>query len=139
MLLDLTGFEVGEEIVLKSLPFDPMHHEHEMKMGGGKEHMEHVGNMGHMEMGNHHHMAMEPTEMSHHYTDAAQLPDGSEFYLLKLVVAQKTDFSRSVPERLSEIPQPVFGGATTRRITISMTTDDAGMRWLINGKSPQMD
>src|ERR687886_2271208 len=35
MLLDLSGFEVGEEVVLRSLPFDPMHHEHEMEMGQG--------------------------------------------------------------------------------------------------------
>ena len=33
LLLDLTGFEVGEELALKSLAFDPMHREHEM--GGG--------------------------------------------------------------------------------------------------------
>src|SRR5215211_4121188 len=33
VLLDLSSFEVGEGVVLRSLPFDPMHHEHEMKMG----------------------------------------------------------------------------------------------------------
>ena len=142
VLLDLTGFEVGEEVVLKSLPFDPMHHEHEKKAGGDMDHMEHVGHMdhmGHRKMGHHHHVAMEPTDTSHHHTDTTQLPDGSEFYLLKLVVAQKRDYSGSVPETLSEIPQPDFGGAATRPITISMTTDDAGMRWLINGKTLQMD
>jgi blue copper oxidase len=37
------------------------------------------------------------------------------------------------------VPQPDLGGATTRPITISMTTDDGGMRWLINGKTHSME
>ena len=118
VLLDLNSFEVGEEVVLRSLPFDPMHREHEMDMGGGMEHMD----MGH-----------------HHQMGPARLPDGSEFYLLKLVVAEKTDYARRVPESLSDLPQPDLGGAATRPITISMTTDDQGMRWLINGKTHNMD
>jgi blue copper oxidase len=122
VLLDLSSFEVGEEVVLKSLPFDPMHREHEMEMGGDMEHMD---------MGHHHHM--------HHQMGPARLPDGSEFYLLRLVVAQKSDYSRSVPQTLSEIPQPDSSGATSRPITISMTTDDQGMRWLINGRTHSMD
>jgi blue copper oxidase len=126
VLLDLTGFEVGEEVVLKSLPFDPMHREHDMDMGGG---MEHMGHLGHMDMGNH----------MHHQMGPAHLPDGSEFYLLRLVVKEKTDYSRSVPESLSEIPQPNLGEADTRAITISMTMDEQGMRWLINGKTHTMD
>src|SRR5918995_5917224 len=101
VLLDLSGFEVGEEVVLRSLPFDPMHHEHEM--GEGMEHMghmDHAGHTGHMEMGHH---------MDHqmgHQMGPARLPDGGEFYLLKFVVGEKTDYARSVPEILSEIPQP---------------------------------
>jgi blue copper oxidase len=130
VLLDLRGFEAGEEVVLSSLPFDPMHREHEMEMGGGMDHMEHMGHMEHMDMG-HHHMD--------HQMGPARLPDGSEFYLLRLVVKEKTDYSRSVPETLSEIPQPALGEADTRPITISMTTDDGGMRWLINGKTHSMD
>jgi blue copper oxidase len=121
VLLDLSSFEVGEEVVLKSLPFDPMHREHEMEMGGDMEHM------GHMDMGHHHQMG------------PARLPDGSPFYLLKLVVNERTDYTRRVPEMLSEIPQPDFAEAATRPITISMTTDDQGMRWLINGKTHSMD
>jgi suppressor of ftsI/bilirubin oxidase len=129
VLLDLAGFEVGQELVLKSLPFDPMHREHEMEMGGGMDHMEH------MEMGNHHHMG----HHMHHQMGPARLPDGSEFYLLKLVVAEKTDYSRSVPETLSEVPRPDFAEANNRPISISMTTDEGGMRWLINGKTHRMD
>ena len=126
VLLDLRDFEVGEELVLRSLPFDPMNREHEMEMGGGMDHMEHMGHMEHMDMG-------------HHHMDPARLPDGSEFYLVRLVVKEKTDYSRSVPETISEIPQPDLGGANTRLIAISMTTDDGGMRWLINGKTHSMD
>src|SRR5215207_5897248 len=121
VLLDLSSFEVGKEVVLRSLPFDPMHREHEMEMGVDMEHMEH------MEMGHHHQMG------------PARLPDGSEFYLLKLVVAEKSDYVRRVPGMLSEISQPDFAEAATRPITISMTTDDQGMRWLINGKTHNMD
>jgi blue copper oxidase len=122
VLLDLSSFEVGQEVVLKSLPFDPMHREHEMEMGGGMEHMD---------MGHHHHMA--------HQMGPARLPDGSEFYLLRLVVAEKSDYSRSVPQTLSEVPQLDLSGATIRPITISMTMDDQGMRWLINGRTHSMD
>jgi blue copper oxidase len=132
LLLDLRSFEVGEELVLRSLPFDPMHREHEMEMGGGMDHMEH---MDHMDMGHHH---MDRHHMDHQM-GPARLPDGSEFYLLRLVVKEKTDYSRSVPKTLSEIPQLDLGEADTRPITISMTTDDGGMRWLINGKTHTMD
>jgi blue copper oxidase len=134
VLLDLEDFEVGEEVVLKSLPFDPMHREHEMEMGGSMGHMEHAGHMEHMEqmdMGHHHHMG--------HQMGPARLPDGSEFYLLRLVVTEKSDYSASVPQTLSEIPQPDMSEAVSRPITISMTTDDQGMRWLINGRTHGMD
>src|SRR5919202_6684597 len=138
VLLDLSSFEVGEEVVLRSLSFDPMHHEHEMKMGGGREQMEHMEHSGHMDhtshmddMGHHHHMD--------HHVSLAQLSDGSAFYLLKLVVAKQADHSTGVPEMLSRLPQPNLGGAASRPITVSMTTDDRGMQWLINGKTHEMD
>jgi blue copper oxidase len=140
VLLDLSSFEVGEEIVLKSLPFDSMHHEHEMKVGEGMDHMEHMGHMGHVEhmghidhrgMGHHHHMD--------HHVSPAHLSDGSAFYLMKLVVTEKTDYLRNVPETLSRLPQLDLGGAASRPITVSMTTDDRGMQWLVNGKTHTMD
>jgi FtsP/CotA-like multicopper oxidase with cupredoxin domain len=115
-------------------------------MGGSMDHMEpmgHMGHMDHMEMG---HMEMSHHQMGHHMDHQmghqmgpARLPDGSEFYLLKLVVGEKTEYARSVPETLSEIAQPDLGQADARPITISMTTDDGGMRWLINGKTHKMD
>jgi blue copper oxidase len=162
VLLDLRSFEIGEELVLKSLPFDPMHHEHEMGMGEATEHTghmermdhtehtghtEHMGHMKHMEMEQHHQAGHHMDHQTGHHMDhqtghqmgPARLPDGSAFYLLKLVVGEKTDYSRSVPEILSEIPQPELGEADHRPITISMTTDEVGMRWLINGKTHTMD
>src|SRR5215212_6134433 len=131
VLLDLSSFEVGEEIVLRSLPFDPMHHEHEMKMHGGMDHMEHMDVEHHHHMGHHEHMD--------HHVSPTQLSDGSAFHLLKLVVTEKMNYSRSVPETLSTMPQLDLSGAISRPITVSMTTDDRGMQWLINGKTYEMD
>jgi blue copper oxidase len=130
VVLDLSSFEVGEEIVLRSLPFDPMHHEHETRMDGGMDHMEHM-EMGHHHVDHHDHMD--------HHVSPTQLSDGSAFYLLKLVVTEKMDYSRSVPETLSTMPQLDLSGAASRPITVSMTTDDRGMQWLINGKIHEMD
>jgi blue copper oxidase len=139
VLLDLSSFEVGEEVVLKSLPFDPMHREHEMEMDEGMEHMGHMEHTEHMEMGHHHQMGHHMDHQMGHQMGPARLPDGSEFYLLRLVVMERTDYTRRVPETLSEIPQPDLGEVDTRPITISMTTADGRMRWLINGKTHQMD
>jgi blue copper oxidase len=123
VLLDLSGFEAGEEVMLRSLPFDPMHNEHDMEMAG---HMDH-GDMDHMDMGHHHHMG------------PARLPDGSGFYLLRLVVSERVDYAGRVPETLSEVPQSGFTGAITRHVTLSMATEGETNRWLINGLSHEMD
>jgi blue copper oxidase len=133
VLLDLSSFEIGEEVVLKSVPFDPMHHM------GHMHDMEHTGHTEHMEMGHHHQMGHHMDHQMGHQMGSARLPDGSEFYLLRLVVKERTDYTRRVPEILSEMPQPDLGDVDTRPITISMTTDDQGMRWLINGKTHRMD
>jgi blue copper oxidase len=120
LLVDLRGFEVGEEVVLRSLPFDPMHSEHEMG-----------GDMEHMDMGLHHHMG--------HHMGPARLPDGSGFYLLRLVVSERVDYARRVPEILSESSRQDFAGATTRPIMLSMTTEGGANRWLINGLTHERD
>ena len=120
VLLDLRGFETGEEVVLRSLPFDPMHHE--MGMAG---HMEHV------DMGHQHHMD--------YHMGPARLPGGHGFYLLKLVVREQVDNTGRVPDTLSEFPRQDFGGAPTRPITLSMATEGETTRWLINGLSHKMD
>jgi FtsP/CotA-like multicopper oxidase with cupredoxin domain len=116
VLLDLRGFEVGEEVVLRSRPFEPMHNEHEMG-----------GDMEHMDMGHHHHMG------------PARLPDGSGFYVLRLVVSERVDYARRVPEILSESSRQEFFGATTRPITLSMATEGGANRWLINGLTHERD
>jgi blue copper oxidase len=123
VLVDLTGFEVGEEVVLRSLPFDPMHNEHEM--AGHMDHMEHT------DMGHHHHME--------HHMGPARLPDGQGFYVLRLVLSEQVDYTGHVPETLSESPRPDFTGASTRPITLSMATEGERTQWLINGLSHEVD
>jgi blue copper oxidase len=123
VLLDLTGFEVGDEVVLKSLPFDPMHNEH--GMGGGMDHEE-------------------PTDIGHgHHTDhhmgPARLPDGHGFYVLRLVVNERVDYAGRVPETLSEPPRQDFTGAPTRTMTLSLASEGGANRWLINGLSHRLD
>jgi suppressor of ftsI/bilirubin oxidase len=123
VLVDLTGFEVGEEVVLRSLPFDPMHNEHEMAEG-----MDHTD---HTDMGHHHHMD--------HHMGPARLPDGSGFYVLRLVVDERLDYAGRVPETLSESQRQDFTGAPTRPVTLSMSTEGEANRWLINGLCHEMD
>jgi blue copper oxidase len=117
-LVDLKGFEVGEEVVLRSRPFEPMHNE----MGADMEHID---------MGHHHHMG--------HHMGPDRLPDGSGFYLLRLVVSERVNFAGSVPETLSEPPRQDFFGATTRPITLSTSSEGGANRWLINGLTHEMD
>jgi FtsP/CotA-like multicopper oxidase with cupredoxin domain len=105
VLVDLMGFEVGEEIVLRSLPFDPMHNEHDMEMAGHMEHMDH-----------HHHMG--PT----------RLPDGHGFYVLKLAVTERVDYVRRIPETLAEFARRDFTGASVRPITLSMESEGGTTR-----------
>jgi blue copper oxidase len=116
VLVDLRDFEVGEEVVLRSLPFDPIHNEHEMR-----------GDMEHRDMGHHHHMG------------PARLPDGSGFCMLRLVVSERVDYAGSEPETLYEPPRQDFFGATTRSITLSMASEGRANRWLINGLTHEMD
>ena len=117
VLVDLTGFEVGEEVVLRSLPFDPMHREHEMEMAGHMEHME----MGH-----------------HYHAGPDRLPDGHGFYVLRLIVTEREDYARRVPEILSVSPWQDFTEATIRPITLSMAFEGGAKQWLINGLRYEM-
>jgi blue copper oxidase len=126
VLVDLSGLEVGEEVVLKSLPFDPMHNEHEMQV---------AGHVDHRDMEHHHHM---DHHMDHHM-GPARLPDGSGFYVLRLVVKEKVDYAGRVPETLSELPQLDFTRATSRSVTLSMAPEGGASGWLINGLTHDMD
>ncbi len=118
LLLDLTDFEVGEELALKNLAFDPMHREHEM---GGS--MDHGGHNPHKEMGN--------AEKMHEVT--RQLGDGDEFYVLRMMVKEHVARSGSVPETLSTVPQADTRGSVVRPVTLSAATEAGQTRWLING------
>ena len=86
LVLDLRGFEVGEELALKNLPFDPMHREHEMDPG-----MDHGGHASHT--------IMDHVEVMHE--GVRQLGDGEEFYVLRMAVVNRVAHGRSVPERSS--------------------------------------
>jgi blue copper oxidase len=125
VLLDLTGFEVGEELALKNLAFDPMHREHEMEGGMG-----HEGHASHDEMGH-------ADEM---HEGAGQLGDGEEFYLLRMVVKDRVAHSGSVPETFSTtVPQVDTLGADVRRVTLSARTEAGQTRWLIDGLTYEPD
>ena len=124
LLLDLTGFEVGEELALKNLAFDPMHREHEMgeSMGHGG-HASH-GGMAHAE------------EMD---AGTPRLSDGQEFYVLKMVVKNRVAQDGSVPDVLSTVPSADVCGAAVRTVTLSAATEAGQTRWLINGLSYEPD
>ena len=82
VLVDLSGFEVGEVVVLKSLSFDPMHNEH------GVRNL--AGHMDHRDMEHHHHM---DHHMDHHM-GPARLPDEREIvYVLRLVVEERVEYT----------------------------------------------
>jgi suppressor of ftsI/bilirubin oxidase len=117
-LLDLGGFEAGDVLALKSLPFDPMHNEHEMD--GGMDHAD-------------------------HHMGSARLGDGDEFYVLRLNVTGDARGTGTVPGVLSA-PRPVSAtGAPVRVITLSADAgedEEAGagrMRWLINGLTYELE
>jgi suppressor of ftsI/bilirubin oxidase len=112
LLLDLSGFGAGEEAVLKSLPFDPMHNEHKMDHG----------------------------DASHMHMGPERLPDGHGFYLLKLLVGERVDHEWTVPAHLSELSSLDSSGATVRHVTLSMEeAPDGSTRWLIGGRSYEPD
>src|SRR5215212_3428946 len=125
LLLDLTGFEVGEELALKNLAFDPMHREH--GMGGGMGHGAHASH----------------EEMVHAEEVAAGTPrlgDGEEFYVLRMLVKDRVAYVGSVPQTLSVAPvADTRGAAAVRPVTLSAMTEEGQTRWLINGLSYEPD
>jgi blue copper oxidase len=118
LLLDLRGFEVGEELALKNLAFDPMHREHEM---GGS-----MGHGGHAP-----HDGMSHAEEMH--AGAPRLGDGQEFYLLRMMVKDRLTQDGTVPEALSAVSPADTRGAAVRPVTLSAATEAGQTRWLING------
>ncbi len=108
-LLDVGQVRPGQDIYLKSLPFDPM--ENEGAMGG-------MG-MGQMMAG----------------MGSSRLPLGTEFNILKLAVVAGPRIAVSLPGTLSQVHPIRSKGAVQRKIQLSMDQ----MRFLINGRSFQMD
>jgi blue copper oxidase len=129
VLLDLTGFEAGEVVALKSLAFDPMHREDEM--GGEDVGEAHGMGHGHAPTGEHAGMG------------AARLPSGAGFYVLRLAVVERVSFGASVPASLSAMAPTHTSGANARRVTLSVETDVSGggamMRWLIDRRTYDVD
>lgn len=123
LLLDLRAANPGDTAFLKSLPFDPMHAETSgmggSQGGGGMGGMPGMGGMDGMEMD-----ASEP-----------RLPDGAEFFLLKLAVRNKVAYDLRVPTTLSRVDPIDTAGATARPVTLAAS----GMRWLINGEQFDME
>jgi blue copper oxidase len=124
LLLDLRGFDVGEELALKNLAFDPMHREH-----GMGESMCHMAHASHEEM-------VHADEMA---ADTPRLGDGEEFYVLRMVVKDRVAHVGSVPQTFSVAPVADTRGAAVRPVTLSATTDQGQTRWLINGLSYEPD
>ena len=145
VLLDLTGFEPGEEVTLKSLAFDPMHREHEMgeSTNHGPGHA--VTHGAHHDTGYEGHAGRgDPGGgagmggMEH--AGASRLGDGQEFYVLRLVVKETAGRAvrrptPGVPDVLSEVPEPDLGRASARRVTLSVETQGDETRWLIDGRT----
>jgi blue copper oxidase len=119
LLLDLRGLEVGEELALKNLTFDPMHHEHEMG-----ESMDH-GGMGHGE---------------ETHEGASLLGDGAEFYVLRMVVKDRVVHGGSVPKTLSTTVPPADTRETSvRSVMLSSETEAGQTQWLINDLTYEPD
>ena len=118
VLFDAGQAQVGADIFLKSLAFDAMENE---GMGGGMSGMTGMSGTG---------MGTMMGNMS-----STRLPMGMAFNILKLSVAAGDRVSPAMPTTLSEVKAIRTGGATVRKIELSMEH----MRFLINGRSFRMD
>ena len=123
ILFDASQLRTGEEVLLKSLAFEPMHNEMMGGMGGGMG----GGMSGGMSGG----MGSMMGGMG-----GSSLALGAEFEIMKLVVtSQVTATPLVVPRTLSTIARIDARGAAVRKISLTMQR----MRWLINGESFKMD
>jgi blue copper oxidase len=117
VLLDIVPFAAGEMITLKSLAFDPMHHEMSMEMP-----------MGGMDMDD-----QSSTHERHAGMNAPALASGQAFSVLQLLVRERVPYDRVLPASLATIEPVDIQGATTRSFTLSVHEDGPLMHWLING------
>jgi suppressor of ftsI/bilirubin oxidase len=114
--LDLRGAGPGATVTLRSLEFDPMHHEGARSARPGAS----------MHAHGHHDRNM-PVGAS---GQADPIPDGAALDILKLYVYPTRDPARELPAMLSVIEDPDFSEASVRRIKI----DHHRMAWRINGR-----
>jgi len=113
VLFDAGQAQPGEAVFLKSLAFDPMENEDTGGMPGmGRTMGQMMANMS-----------------------SSRLPLGAEFSVLKLSVTEGERFVATPPAKLSEIRPIRTGGASDRKIELSMER----MRFLINGRTFRMD
>ena len=111
ILFDASQLESGDEVLLKSVTFDPMNREMMGGMGGGMSGM--MGGMG-----------------------ESSLALGTEFQIMKLMVTRQAKAaSAPLPARFSTIARIDTKKATVRNISLGLQ----GMRWVINGESFDMN
>jgi len=135
VLLDLSKFEAGEVVALKSMAFDPMHHEMDMMGGSSSNNGSGMGGMSGMGSSN--------TQSVTNSMQTGRLDDGQEFFILKLNVKNKVSYTRAIPPTLSTLTSPDISQApTVRPFVLSqamMQSSGQMMQWLINSKSFKMD
>lgn len=112
VLVDFRNLEVGATVALVSLGFDPMHRE--MSHGSAGMHAEHGEGAG------------------------STVP-GSEYAVLKIVVASEEVYESTVPERLASLPSADHLPTRSRSFRLSASGDHGTMRWLINDASYRLD
>lgn len=127
VLLDLSGVKVGDRILLRSLPFEPMHQE----TGDGPHKGHDMGGQG---------QAMPPApaggETGHDMSrmdsggrGQSALPDGAAFDIMQIRITRKTR-GGAMPDRLSNAREPEALEIASRRV---FTLDHRKRRWRING------
>ncbi len=124
VLLDLSGVKVGDRILLRSLPFEPMHNEsagsaekgHDMsRMGAEASGAEKGHDMSRMDSGG---------------QSRSALPDGAAFDIMNIRITRKMR-GGAMPDRLSNPRPPEEPEETAPRQVF--TLDHRNRRWRING------
>lgn len=131
LLLDCSDLAVGDELVLRNLPFDPMHRE---EMGVSP-----AAPAGHGEHGAHgaEHGAPAPSAHAGHAENAGGVGEGADYPILALRVRQRVDEKRVLPETLSALPAAPAPGKADRTFTLGFHAKSG--QWRINGLTFAMD
>ncbi len=118
ILLDLSGSNIGDAIVLETRAFDPMHFEAPATAGAAAT--EHV----------HSHAEHSPPSSEQAATGAAPWPEGRPRQLLALRVRERTVWRGTVPARLSPLESPVVVDGQERAFRFGF----AKGKWRINDR-----